>query len=77
MTAERFLIRTEGGPMDEEVRVANAHSGVPVWDWPLPAVLGYDRTGRYVKTAESDLEPQEPGSGVVRGATYRWEAADG
>ena len=70
--AERFLIRTEGGPCDGETRVANADPGGS-WTWPLPDTLGWDASGSYVKAAESVLEPQGPDSGVVRGATYRWE----
>ena len=73
---ERFLIRTEGGPCDGETRVANS-DGNERWTWPLPDVLKYDAGGRYVKVTESHLPPQEPGSRVVRGATYEWQAADG
>ena len=72
---ERFLIRTEGGPCDGETRIANT-DGLGGWTWPLPDVLKYDASGRYVKHAESVLPPQEKGSQVVRGATYRWEAGD-
>ena len=72
--AERFLIRTEGGPCDDETRVANA-DGLGGWAWPLPDALKYDASGRYVKVAESDLPPMGEGSNVLRGATYRWEPA--
>jgi hypothetical protein len=74
MGTERFLIRTEGGPMDGETRVANA-GGTGPWEWPLPDVLNYDQSGRYVKAAESDLPAQPPESQMARGATYRWEPA--
>jgi hypothetical protein len=77
--AERFLIRTEGGPCNGETRVANAgmeHLPSGQWEWPLPDALEYDGTGRYVKVAQSDLPPMEADSPVVRGATYRWEPAD-
>lgn len=72
---ERFLLRTEGGPCDGETRVADSEN--VYWQWPLPAVLEYDGTGRYVKVLESDLPPQPEDSHVMRGATYRWESADG
>lgn len=68
---ETFLLRTEGGPCDGETRVATSD----VMPWPLPDVLKYDASGRYVKAAESVLPPQLPGSGTARGATYRWEPA--
>lgn len=73
--AERFLLRTEGGPCDGQTRVANALGDDGI-TWPLPDVLPYDATGRYVKASESDAPPQEPGSRLVRGAVYEWEATD-
>jgi hypothetical protein len=51
--SERFLIRTEGGPVDGETRVANS-LGDDGWRWPLPDVLPHP-DGRYVKEAESIL----------------------
>lgn len=74
--AESFLVKTEGGPCNDEVRVANA-SGEGPWTWPLPDVLEYDETGRYVKYSESDLGPRPEGSRLLRGAVYRWEGASG
>ena len=74
MVGERFLIRTEGGPCDGETRVADVGQG---WTWPLPAWLGYDETGRYVKISESGLPPQDAESRLRRGARYRWVPADG
>lgn len=71
LTGERFLIRTEGGPCDGETRVADS-LGLGGWEWPLPDILGWDDSGYYVKAGESDLPPQERGSRVLRGATYRW-----
>jgi hypothetical protein len=73
--AEPFLVRTEGGPCDGETRVAN-FGGSDDWTWPLPEVLPYDETGRYVKYSESDRPPQPEGSRVLRGAAYRWEGCD-
>jgi hypothetical protein len=73
---ERFLIRTEGGPCDGETRIADSQ-GIGGWGWPLPDVLKYDATGSYIKAAESSLPPQERGSRVLRGATYRWQLNDG
>jgi hypothetical protein len=71
---ERFLLRAEGGPCDGEVCVANS-DGTGAWTWPLPDVLDYDSTGRYVKTAEGSL-PGWPGSPyLLRGAAYQWEEA--
>lgn len=69
--AERFLIRTEGGPVGGEVRVANADPEEQ-WTWPLPDVLGWDDTGRYLKVRESQLPPQDDRSNLARGATYEW-----
>ena len=77
--AERFLVRTEGGPCDGETRVADS-DGLGGWEWPLPDVLEYGGRegviGHYVKAAESTLPPQDEDSRVLRGATYRWEPAD-
>jgi len=76
--AERFLVRTEGGPLDGETRVASSVGlgGLGGWEWPLPDVLRYDGSGQYVKAAESGLPPQDEDSHVLRGATYRWEPSD-
>lgn len=73
--AERFLLRTEGGPCAGETRVVNTQG--EGWEWPMPDVLEFGEQGRYVKVTESELPPQEEGSGVLRGATYEWEAAGG
>jgi hypothetical protein len=72
-TLERFLVRTEGGPLDGEVRVANGDGDPAGWSWPLPDRLPYGSLGAYVKDRESGLPPQPRDSGVLRGATYRWE----
>lgn len=77
--AERFLIRTEGGPCDGQTRVCNAMiDGVQIgqWEWPLPDVLKWDQSGSYVKVRESALPPQPEGSHLARGATYEWRPAD-
>lgn len=78
--AEKFLIRTQGGPLDGETRVANAQmDGVQIgqWDWPLPSTLPFDRTGEYVKVTESSLPPMSEDGNVMRGATYMWRPTDG
>lgn len=72
--AERYLLRTEGGPFAGETRVANDPDG-PSMTWPLPPVLEYDRTGQYVKVMESDLPPMPEESTLLRGATYEWRPA--
>jgi hypothetical protein len=72
--AERFLIRTTGGPCHGQTRVANA-TGLENWTWPLPDVLKYDASGSYVKVSESDLQPMKDGSYVLRGAEYGWKAS--
>jgi hypothetical protein len=71
---ERFLIRTEDGPMAGEVRVANTEGDPVEWAWPLPDVLLYDETGRYLKVSESELPPQEEDSRTLRGASYEWQS---
>lgn len=67
--AEKFLIRTVGGPHAGQ-RIATAD----VMPWPLPNELpDPEGRGRYVKRSESQLPPQPPDSHVVRGAEYLWE----
>lgn len=64
--AERFLIRTSGGP-NPGTRVIDG------WIWPLPfLVLAED--GQYIKTGESSLPPQDDDSSLLRGAEYHWQA---
>lgn len=78
--AEKFLIRTQGGPLDGETRVANAQmDGVQIgqWEWPLPARLPFNETGDYVKVTESSLPPMPEDGNVMRGATYAWEPNNG
>lgn len=62
---EIFLIRTVGGPWP-----GDRQSDGP---WPLPDELPPlgPWSGRYVKTAESQLPANVPG--VIRGATYEWQ----
>lgn len=75
--AERFLIRTIGGPTNGETRVVNADGqpGEP-WTWPLPDTLHYPGTGYYKKTSESKLGPRDVNSHVLRGAEYHWVESD-
>jgi hypothetical protein len=69
---ERFLMKMQGGPCDEQVRVAATDKG---WTWPLPDVLAYpDGSGEYVKVSESQLPPPST-STLVRGAVYQWQEA--
>jgi len=75
-TAEKFLIRTTGGP-HPGTRVVNAE-GVRQYEWPLPEMLPA-AGGHYRKVQESNLGPQEPGANgrqlVLRGADYEWRPA--
>ena len=68
---ERFLIRTEGGPHPDTYVTDDDHP----MSWPLPDFLA-DEGGWYAKVAESSLPPQEPGSRVMRGATYEWRPGE-
>jgi hypothetical protein len=65
---ERFLIRTTDGP-NVGTRVAEG------WAWPLPELL-LTEGGSYVKISESQLAPMSEGSGLLRGAEYRWQPGD-
>lgn len=63
--AERFLLRTVGGPA-EGTRVVPG-------PWPLPDELQAAQFGGvYRKRSESDLPPQADDSHVMRGAEYEW-----
>lgn len=62
MSAETFLVRTEGGPLPGDRTSAGP--------WPLPETLPLPG-GRYVKVRESQLAEGHPH--VLRGAEYRWE----
>lgn len=75
--AERFLIRTQGGPMDGITFVANDPKTPGVWEWPLPKTLPYSDFGQYVKVTESSLPPMPEDGHVLRGATYAWEPRNG
>jgi len=66
MSNEQFLIRLEGGREPPEILVDAAQ-----YPWPLPGIIPA-RGGRYEKVQESDLPPQQPGSGILRGARYVW-----
>lgn len=72
--SESFLIRTIGGPYDNQTRVVATSQG---WSWPLPDELAHDvdDTGRYVKASESTLPPQCEGSRLMRGVQYEWQPA--
>lgn len=64
--AERFIIRTEGGPHPGDRVVDDGQ-----YQWPLPGTLGA-QGGRYFKVSESDDPPQEEGSRFIRSACYQW-----
>lgn len=75
-THERFLLRTMGGPLDQETRIANTEADPVKWTWPLPGILKYDATGYYEKISESQLPPQErDDSRILRGALYEWRSS--
>ncbi|SRR5258706_5525957 len=69
---ETFLVRLAGGPRDGfETMVIDGDHGM---GWPLPDCIGAFTDGVYRKIQQSALPAQGPGSHVVRGAAYRWEA---
>lgn len=63
---ESFLINLRGGNQPSPIAVGEEH-----YPWPLPGIIPAIG-GSYVKVSESDLPPQQPGSGLVRGAIYEW-----
>jgi hypothetical protein len=80
--ANFFLLKTEGGPFDGEVRALPKGTGPGEWTWPLPEkLLGEEipeellrgMRGNYVKVMESELpEEADANDHLSRGATYRW-----
>jgi hypothetical protein len=69
--AEKILVKTVGGPADNDTRVIDR--GEVGWAWPPPLnfrIPGYN--GVYVRETFSSLPELDEGSHIMRGAQYQW-----